>query len=71
MELIHRNQITYSRVITIQCELQKKHIDTKSYSLENLAYMVGITRAESHRAADDCIMTLEFLNRLEIILNNE
>lgn len=51
--------------------IAKKHIDAKSYSLENLAHMVGITRAESHRAADDCIMTLEFLNRLEIVLNNQ
>lgn len=51
--------------------IAKKHIDAKSYSLENLAHMVGINRVESHRAADDCIMTLEFLNRLEIILNNQ
>lgn len=52
-------------------KLAKKHIVSDSYSLENLAHMVGITRNESHRATDDCIMTLEFLNRLEIILQNK
>lgn len=47
--------------------IAKKHIVAKSYALENLAHMVGISRPETHRAADDCIMTLEFLAELEKI----
>ena len=50
--------------------IAKKHIDLQSYSLENIAHSLGIKRMESHRAADDCIMTLEILTRLEILLSN-
>lgn len=50
--------------------IAKKYIDTKSYSLENLSHLLGIKRKETHRACDDCIMTLEFLNRLEYLLKN-
>lgn len=49
----------------------KKHIELGSYSLENIAHDLGIKRAESHRAADDCIMTLEVLSRLEILLSSK
>ena len=48
----------------------KEYIDLPSYSLENIAHSLGISRVESHRAADDCIMTLEVLTRLEILLGN-
>ena len=48
----------------------KKYLDLPSYSLENIAHSLGIIRVESHRAADDCIMTLEVLTRLEILLGN-
>ena len=48
--------------------VSKKFIKTKSYALNNLTTLVGITREEQHNAADDCLMTLEFLNRLEDIL---
>lgn len=51
--------------------IAKSHIETKSYSLENLSHLVGIRRFENHRAADDCIMTIEFLNRLEVLLSKE
>lgn len=50
--------------------IAKKYLDLPSYSLENIAHSLGIRRAESHRAADDCIMTLEVLTRLEILLGN-
>ena len=50
--------------------IAKKHLDLQSYSLENIAHSLGIKRIESHRAADDCIMTLEVLTRLEILLAN-
>ena len=48
----------------------KEYIDLPSYSLENIAQSLGISRVESHRAADDCIMTLEVLTRLELLLGN-
>ncbi len=48
--------------------VSKKFIKTKSYALNNLTTLVGITREEQHNAADDCLMTLEFINRLEDIL---
>ena len=48
--------------------IARKHIDSQSYSLENLAHFLGIERAESHRAADDCIMTLEVLGKMERLL---
>lgn len=50
--------------------IAKKYLNLQSYSLENIAHSLGIKRAESHRAADDCIMTLEVLTRLEILLGN-
>ena len=50
--------------------IARKYLDLPSYSLENIAHSLGIIRAESHRAADDCIMTLEVLTRLEILLGN-
>ena len=50
--------------------IAKKYLDLPSYSLENIAHALGIKRAESHRAADDCIMTLEVLTRLELMLGN-
>lgn len=43
-------------------------ITAKSHSLQNCAKYVGIKDIETHRADDDCRMTLEFLNRLEKIL---
>lgn len=51
--------------------IAKRHLVAKSYSLENLAHQVGVTRPESHRAADDCLMTLEFLSKLEQILEDK
>lgn len=50
--------------------IAKEYIDLPSYSLENIAHSLGISRVESHRAADDCIMTLEVLTRLELLLGN-
>ncbi len=50
--------------------IAKKYLDLPSYSLENIAHSLGIERVESHRAVDDCIMTLEVLTRLEILLGN-
>lgn len=50
--------------------IAKEYIDLTSYSLENIAHSLGISRVESHRAADDCIMTLEVLTRLELLLGN-
>lgn len=50
--------------------IAKKYLNLQSYSLENIAHSLGIKRAESHRAADDCMMTLEVLTRLEILLGN-
>ncbi len=38
------------------------------YKLDNLTTLIGITRPEQHDAADDCRMTLEFVNRLEDVL---
>ncbi len=48
--------------------IAKRHIKSKSYSLNNLTTLIGITREEQHDAVDDCRMTLEFINRLEDIL---
>ncbi len=53
-------------------DIAKKYIPHESgkgfYKLNNLTTLVGITREEQHDAADDCRMTLEFVNRLEDIL---
>lgn len=46
----------------------KNWVATKSYSLNNLAHLLGIDREESHDATDDCKMTLEVLQRVEKIL---
>ena len=46
----------------------KKWIQNNSYSLNNLTTLIGITREEQHDSTDDCVMTLEFINRLEDIL---
>lgn len=43
-------------------------IDSKSYSLNKLTTLIGITREEQHNSTDDCIMTLEFVERLEDII---
>lgn len=51
--------------------IARKHIRASSHSLQNCAYYVGITGTELHRADDDCRMTLEFLSRLEIILESK
>lgn len=48
--------------------IAKKHIRASSHSLQNCAKYVGFNETELHRADDDCRMTLEFLKRLEIIL---
>lgn len=49
-------------------DIAKKHIRSKSYSLNNLTTLIGITREEQHNSTDDCVMTIEFLERLEDIL---
>ncbi len=49
-------------------DIAKKYIKTRSYSLNNLTTLVGIDREEQHNSTDDCIMTIEFLERLEDIL---
>lgn len=48
--------------------IAKKHMKADSYSLNNLTTMVGITREETHDSTGDCLMTLEFINRLEDVL---
>lgn len=48
--------------------MAKRLLQSSSYSLNNLTTLVGITREEQHDALDDCLMTLEFINRLEDIL---
>ena len=49
-------------------EIAKKWLRTKSFSLNNLAHLVGIEREELHKATDDCVMTVEFLERLEFLI---
>ena len=48
--------------------IAKKWMSAKSYSLNKLTTQIGIEREELHEAADDCRMTVEFLNRLEDII---
>lgn len=48
--------------------IAKKHMKADSYALNNLTTMVGITREETHDSTGDCLMTLEFINRLEDVL---
>lgn len=48
--------------------IAKKWMTAKSYSLNKLTTQIGIEREELHEAADDCRMTIEFLNRLEDII---
>ncbi len=49
-------------------DIAKKFISSKSYSLNNLTTLIGITREEQHDSTDDCRMTLEFIKRLDDIL---
>lgn len=49
-------------------KISKEWISAKSYSLNNLSTLVGITREEQHNSTDDCRMTIEFLESLENIL---
>lgn len=56
------------RQVIDSMDIAKRHIKNKSYSLNNLTTLIGITREEQHDAADDCLMTIEFLERLEDIL---
>lgn len=49
-------------------QIARAHIETDHYNLNDLTTLVGITREEQHNAADDCLMTLQFLRRLEDIL---
>lgn len=48
--------------------IAKEWLKSASYSLNNLTTLIGITREEQHNAADDCLMTKEFLDRLEDII---
>jgi len=48
--------------------IAKKHMKADSYALNNLTTMVGITREETHDSTGDCLMTLEFIDRLEDVL---
>lgn len=49
--------------------IAKQWMSAPSYSLNKLTTQIGITREEQHEAADDCRMTVEFLKRLEDIIN--
>lgn len=49
--------------------IAKKFINSKSYSLNNLTTLIGITREEQHNAVDDCIMTKEFMDKLEELID--
>lgn len=48
--------------------LAKRYIKTKSYSLNNLTTLLGITREEQHDATDDCVLNIEFVERLEDVI---
>ncbi len=48
--------------------IAKEWLKSASYSLNNLTTLIGITREEQHNAADDCLMTKEFLDRLEDVI---
>lgn len=50
-------------------QIAKTWMKVKSYSLNNLTTDIGIIREEQHSAVDDCRMTLEFLTRLEDVIN--
>ena len=49
-------------------DIAKKWIKSDKYDLNHLAHLVGIEREELHEATDDCVMTIEFLERLEYAL---
>lgn len=50
--------------------IAKQWLQTSSYALNDLAHLVGIKREEKHEAVDDCVMTVEFLERLENIVSS-
>ena len=49
--------------------LAKEFINTKSYSLNNLVKLVGINKEEKHSALDDCLLTKEFLDKLNNLID--
>ena len=50
-------------------ELTKQYIkDRKSYSLENLCKDYNITTEQTHRATDDCVLVLLWLNQLNKLI---
>lgn len=49
-------------------DIAKKWIKSDKYDLNHLAHLVGIEREELHEATDDCVMTIEVLERLEYAL---
>lgn len=50
-------------------DIAKQWLKVEKYNLNDLTTYLGITREEQHSAADDCMLTLEFLNRLEDVIN--
>lgn len=50
-------------------DIAKKWLRVEKYNLNDLTTYLGITREEQHSATDDCVLTLEFLNRLEDVIN--